>query len=445
MTDSPASTPSAEPPSSAEPPTVPNMVPAMPPPPAEPPTILAAIPEPPAPPTVLAAIGAQEADLACPSCGAAVWPGDNFCEVCRTELAPAVFSGAKPEQSAHCPDCPGAGVTPEGYCESCGRKVPDGSDHSELELDLLAGITDRGLRHPRNEDAMALASTQAPGGEPMALAVVCDGVSTSSRADEASHRAAKTAMEALLSGVRTSSDLERASTDAFMAAREALIAMAEEDPAAQNAPSATFVSAIITGQKITICWLGDSRAYWLDASGDAEARQLSQDDSVAQELIARGLLSAPDALASPAGHVITGWVGADLREAQPHVATFAPGARGALLLCSDGLWNYQPEATELAKMALPAALTNPLGSAAELVKFALDSGGSDNVTVVLVPFPLGDSPAAQATAGLQADTRVTLPRAAVAQGAVISAAFPRTDTVDVDVPPTEENPADEHR
>jgi serine/threonine protein phosphatase PrpC len=34
------------------------------------------------------------------------------------------------------------------------------------------------------------------------------------------------------------------------------------------------------------------------------------------------------------------------------------------------------------------ALTDPLGAAAELVNFAIDAGGMDNITVVLVPFPL---------------------------------------------------------
>jgi serine/threonine protein phosphatase PrpC len=38
-------------------------------------------------------------------------------------------------------------------------------------------------------------------------------------------------------------------------------------------------------------------------------------------------------------------------------------------------------------MAMPAALTRPLDAAADLVKFAVDSGGLDNITVVLVPFP----------------------------------------------------------
>jgi hypothetical protein len=70
------------------------------------------------------------------------------------------------------------------------------------------------------------------------------------------------------------------------------------------------------------------------------------------------------------------------------VARFEPPGPGAVLLCSDGLWNYQPEAVKLAEQALPGALGDPLGAAADLVRFALECGGMDNVTVVLVPFPL---------------------------------------------------------
>jgi serine/threonine protein phosphatase PrpC len=58
-----------------------------------------------------------------------------------------------------------------------------------------------------------------------------------------------------------------------------------------------------------------------------------------------------------------------------------------LLLCSDGLWNYQPDAARLAEMALPTAQTDPLSAAKTLVKFALEQGGRDNITVVLIPFP----------------------------------------------------------
>jgi PPM family protein phosphatase len=160
-----------------------------------------------------------------------------------------------------------------------------------------------------------------------------------------------------------------------------------------QAPSATYVSAVMAADAVTLCWLGDSRAYWLASSG---ARRLTADDSLAQELIATGLLGEEEAMASPQAHVITRWLGADLAEPRPHVTRFEPPGVGALLICSDGLWNYLPEAADLAGLALPAALTDPLGAASALVKFALDAGGADNITAVLAPFPLnrnrGDLP-----------------------------------------------------
>jgi serine/threonine protein phosphatase PrpC len=153
-----------------------------------------------------------------------------------------------------------------------------------------------------------------------------------------------------------------------------------------DAPAATFVSAVLAAGAATVCWVGDSRAYWLAAS-PGSAEQLTTDDSMAEEMVAAGLLSEADALASPAGHVVTRWIGADLGDAAPHVLRFEPPGPGALLLCSDGLWNYQPEAAGLAELALPAALTDPLGAARTLVSFALAAGGTDNVTAVLAPIP----------------------------------------------------------
>jgi serine/threonine protein phosphatase PrpC len=328
--------------------------------------------------------------ITCPSCGRAVGPQDNFCEACRAELAPAVVSGEAPGTVTTCPECHSTHITPEGYCESCGHKVPASRDHTELDLGMLAGVTDRGLRHHRNEDAMALATAELASG-PAAVAVVCDGVSSSQRPDEASLAAAQAAVQVLLAGVRTGGDLKEASRDAISAAQRAVAGLKEE-PGGQDPPSATFVSAAITGETVTLCWLGDSRAYWLgDAPGPA-AKRLTTDDSLASEMVAAGLVSEEDALALPQAHVVTGWVGADSGGTAPHVASFEPPGRGVLLLCSDGLWNYQPEAEKLAELALPRALTDPLGAAQALVKFAIDAGGVDNVTVVLAPLPLTPAP-----------------------------------------------------
>jgi serine/threonine protein phosphatase PrpC len=328
----------------------------------------------------------------CPSCGRPAEATDNFCEACRTELAPvAVSDGAPvavsdgaPVAASACAFCHATQITGDGYCESCGRKQPSGRDHIELDLGLLAGVTDKGHRHARNEDAMALATAEL-GGAPVALAVVCDGVSSSRRPDEASLAAVQAAVRVLLAGVREGADLTETSREAVAAAQQALAGLDEPGPG--DAPSATFVSAVVTGEAVTLCWLGDSRAYWLGTGPGAEAKRLTNDDSLAGEMVAAGLVSEADAMALPGAHVVTGWIGADAAGAEPHVATFAPPGRGALLLCSDGLWNYRPAAGELAELALPGALADPLGAARALVSFALEAGGMDNITVVLAAFP----------------------------------------------------------
>jgi serine/threonine protein phosphatase PrpC len=355
---------------------------------------------------------AAGADVVCPSCGQPSAEGDAFCEYCGAELAPALVSDASPGFVAACPVCSvdpsitqPVAVTADGYCESCGRKVPTGRDHVELDLGPLAGVTDRGLRHPRNEDAMALALADTQAG-PVVVAVVCDGVSSSPQPDDASLTAAQAAVRVLLDAVRMGDDLEQASRDAVQEAATALTSLA--GPA--GAPSTTFVSAIVESGAagsgavgsgavgsgavefgavefgaVTLCWLGDSRAYWLAAEG---SRRLTADDSLAQEMVDSGLLGEADAMASPQAHVITRWLGADIAEPQAHVSRFEPPGPGVLLICSDGLWSYLPEADDIAGVALPGAQTDPAGTAGTLLKFALDAGGMDNITVVLVPVPL---------------------------------------------------------
>jgi serine/threonine protein phosphatase PrpC len=268
-------------------------------------------------------------------------------------------------------------------------------DHAEEDLGQLAGVSDRGLRHPRNEDAFYISVAPTEDG-PIAVAIVSDGVSSAPRPDEASFTAVKLAGEMLATAVQRGDDPGEASRAAVGAAGRALVDLA--DPR-DGAPAATYVSAVVSREKITLCWLGDSRAYWLAAESPVSAgpndtiditagsKRLTRDDSLAEEIVAAGLASMDEAMASPQAHVITRWLGADLPDPEPHVEDFAPAGPGVLLVCSDGLWNYRPEAAELAAMVMPAALTRPLDAAAELVKFANDCGGLDNITVVLIPFP----------------------------------------------------------
>jgi serine/threonine protein phosphatase PrpC len=281
------------------------------------------------------------------------------------------------------------------YSRPLSVKAGEERNHVESDLGQVAGVSDRGLRNLRNEDAFNIAVADTYDDSVTIVAAVADGVSSAPRPDEASWTAVETSITLLAEGASQGQDPVMVS---LAAAKTAGRAVAElKDPA--GPPASTYVSAVVSNEQITVCWLGDSRAYWLAAASPlppgpggtidltSGSRRVTRDDSLAEELVAAGLATADEAMASPQAHVITRWLGADLPDPQPHVEQFIPTGPGVLMLCSDGLWNYRPEAAELADIALPAALEHPLDAAANLVKFALDSGGLDNITVVLIPFP----------------------------------------------------------
>ena len=212
--------------------------------------------------------------------------------------------------------------------------------------------------------------------------VVCDGVSSSPNPEDASLTGAQAAVRMLLSSIRRGDDPDEASKAAVRQAHEAMTILGTPS----RAPSATYISAIVGQEAVTLCWLGDSRAYWL--ATESESVRLTKDDSLAEELVAQGQMTEAEAMASPQAHVITRWLGADVVAPEPHVARFEPPGRGIVMVCSDGLWNYRPDAAGLAALALPEAFHDPSSAADALLKFALDAGGMDNITIVLVPFPL---------------------------------------------------------
>src|ERR1700728_4710353 len=156
-------------------------------------------------------------------------------------------------------------------------------DHSEVNLGPAAGVSDRGLRHHRNEDAMALAAEEQSPNGPVVVAVVCDGVSSSARPDEASQAAVHAALPVLVAAAQTGDDLAAPPLASVQAARQAIADMAEPTG---DTSATTFVSAVASGAEVTLCWLGDSRAYWL-APLEAQARQ-----PIPGRLVGRGVVAA---------------------------------------------------------------------------------------------------------------------------------------------------------
>ncbi|MET8248481.1 PP2C family serine/threonine-protein phosphatase [Streptomyces sp. NPDC005202] len=292
-----------------------------------------------------------------------------------------------------CVACRAGRVDSDGYCENCGHAQPRERDHMEQEAGPVAAVSDRGLRHHRNEDAFAVGCTALPDGSPVTIAIVCDGVSSATRPDDASLAASRTASECLLAALPSGAHPQQAMHDAIVAAAHAVNSLAEEPASArehtphQNAPACTLVGAVVTSSLLVVGWVGDSRAYWVPVDRSSPPARLTEDDSWAAQMVAAGLMSEAEAYADERAHAITGWLGADAYELEPHTASFKPDRPGVVVVCTDGLWNYAETAEEMAE-ALPLdAAVRPLHSARVLVGHALDGGGHDNVTVAVVPFP----------------------------------------------------------
>jgi serine/threonine protein phosphatase PrpC len=244
-----------------------------------------------------------------------------------------------------------------------------------------------------NQDAMALGRRRTG----VLAAVVCDGVSTTLTPERAAMTATDTALDVLL---RSRSDGATRTHDAVRAAGKAVAALGR----APHGPSCTLVSALVEPTppgpngsagaavhtaiqtEVHIGWIGDSRAYWLAGPGSAEpARALTSDHSWATAMVAVGMDPA-QAHADRRAHQITRWLGPEVPRPAVEVTTLRPVASGLVLLCTDGLWNYLSDPDELAAVALPAAAASgPGAAAAALTALALEAGGRDNVTIVIIP------------------------------------------------------------
>jgi len=309
----------------------------------------------------------------CPSCGEPAAAEDRFCEACGADLPTADLPTADLPTEGGCP-CGGSWV--HGYCDTCGDRQPDGRDDLLIDLGPVgAAASHVGHQHHRNEDAAAIGPLPTGG----AAAVVCDGVSSTVDPHVVSQAAADAAYAQLTSDPSDLAAAHRAAAAA--AAAVEFVPHPELGP-----PSATFLAATVTGGHVTVGGLGDCRAYWLPDSGGAVL--VTQDHSWGTEQIQAGHLSEAQAFADPRTHSITRWMGRDAEpDWTPDVTSFDAAGPGLVLLCSDGLWNYVSKPQLLADLAGPDR--SPAAVATRLVRFALDAGGHDNITVVALAVPAG--------------------------------------------------------
>ena len=121
--------------------------------------------------------------------------------------------------------------------------------------------------------------------------------------------------------------------------------------------------------------VGDSRYYvWRDGV----LSQLTRDQTMAQDLVDDGILSASKAGNSPMAHVLSSAIGAD--RTIPVVTRLDADWQNVHLLCSDGLTKHVPD-TRIAEVL--GSMTSAKQAAEQLMQEALDGGGSDNITIIV--------------------------------------------------------------
>jgi serine/threonine protein phosphatase PrpC len=313
----------------------------------------------------------------CHQCGGVVTIDDRFCEECGVNLETQSTAQSIEHSCQKC-GAPPSQIDVDRYCSQCGyRQVAISNNTIELQpTPNLAGASDRGRRHHQNEDAIAL-KILAPD---TYILVLCDGVSSSQHPELASEAAATACLQSIEIEIFQGIDNPETLTCKGVAAALAAVSKIPTDPTSSIDPSSTtIVTAIVRNNIATIGWLGDSRAYWLDPD---KSLQLTQDDSWMRDAIESGTYTIDEAEASPYAHAIVRWLGADTADdGTPNITSFTIPGSGYLLLCTDGLWNYAPEPSDLHHLIQQSPAPESLSIARHLIQYANQQGGQDNITV----------------------------------------------------------------
>jgi PPM family protein phosphatase len=225
-----------------------------------------------------------------------------------------------------------------------------------------AGRTDVGRQRSANEDDFVLAPP---------FFAVADGMGGAKAGEVASAMATEGFEGETDSGEPAEVQLARILRDANRRIYD--LAVADES---HRGMGTTLTAAKVTGDEISLAHVGDSRAYRMR---DGELEQLTKDHSLVAELERSGQITAEAAEHHPQRSIITRALGP---EPDVEVDTYTVAAREGdlFLLCSDGLTSMISD-DEIGSILRSA---DTLDAAADaLVRAANQSGGKDNITVVL--------------------------------------------------------------
>lgn len=268
--------------------------------------------------------------------------------------------------------------------------TPNSQPHVEVAM-----LSHRGLVRANNEDRLLVSHfIRADDKQPVLLAALADGVG-GHLGGEIAAQAGVEALSAAVASCQSLNDPAALIRDAIIAANQAVLDQVAADQTVSGM-GATCVCALLVGDRLHIGNLGDSRAYLAD---DANFAQLTHDHTWLEE---NGDLGPPGMRGlgrrHPFAHVLTRYLGSseppevDLRlrwredGSGPETLT-NQGIRlqtsQQVLLCSDGLSDMLPDETIHTILRQNA----PRKAVQKLILCALERGGHDNVSLILLRVP----------------------------------------------------------
>jgi protein phosphatase len=278
------------------------------------------------------------------------------------------------------------------------RIVPSPKPRDE-DLDFF-GISDRGKVRPDNQDhflvttlhkTMRVHVTSLPNPELLeipsqrlaSVCMVCDGVGGHAGGETASRSAVEAiagyvtnTMQCILAPLQAGEGtLLESLRDGAQRAHE-LIAARARDSGERQGMATTLTMLIACWPTLYLLQVGDSRCYRLRGE---ELAQLTRDQTMAQDLVDSGVLKPEQAARSPYAHVLSSSLGGSTWVPEVSVADLQPG--DILLLCTDGLTKHVSD-DQIRRRLL--GLKSSEEAARALLKDALDAGGKDNVTVLVL-------------------------------------------------------------
>lgn len=231
----------------------------------------------------------------------------------------------------------------------------------------VAGVTDIGLYRKRNEDHYFIDTDKG-------IFLVCDGMGGHKGGDVASHMAVETVRQTL--SWASTDDIIPNMLNAVQLANEAIYNKGQADESLHEMGT-TLTAAAIFDNEMIIAHVGDSSLFHYRAG---LLKKITRDHTLAEQMLADGLLKQEDVGSNVYNHVLTRAVGVeDHVEADIYHQEIEKG--DWILLSTDGLTDLVKE-DEICEY-LDCA-DEPQATAKALVDLALSKGGYDNITIVLL-------------------------------------------------------------